>query len=394
MIFYTNNYFAAYNYVKGKNNNQHKERYMQRSPTNLIKTSFPNSYFAAANSGSGFISFFHDIFFDTQIKKRYIIKGGPGTGKSTLMKKAALTAQTNSLDVECILCSSDPYSFDGVMINTKKGKIAIIDGTAPHATEAAYPGVYDELLDLGICFDTTQLEKNSEKIKELCAKKAHAYKTAYTLLSCALKYEKYRQQLLTDCIDKEKLHKAVMRVLNSYISKSAPKANSSKFKIKSAISSKGYCQTDIYEYENGAHIDVIGSHGACFAVIDMFRKCSLDKGFVPTLSPTPLCPDTYDAMSIPACGFYVCEKSSNEPYNENVSMRINSERFLNQKHLKEVKAELRLLSRLKNDAVRSAYKFMSIASSNHSLLEEIYTPSVNFRYVEDIGEKLFDKIFS
>lgn len=43
------------------------------------------NYYACANSARGFVS-----FFDGNIKgldKLYILKGGPGTGKSTLMKK-------------------------------------------------------------------------------------------------------------------------------------------------------------------------------------------------------------------------------------------------------------------------------------------------------------------
>ena len=43
-----------------------------------------DSYFAAANTKNGFVSYFDDIF--GKIKKIYVIKGGPGTGKTTTVK--------------------------------------------------------------------------------------------------------------------------------------------------------------------------------------------------------------------------------------------------------------------------------------------------------------------
>lgn len=38
-------------------------------------------YFAAANSGEGFYSFFGEVFDRKQLDKIYLLRGGPGTGK-------------------------------------------------------------------------------------------------------------------------------------------------------------------------------------------------------------------------------------------------------------------------------------------------------------------------
>ena len=50
-------------------------------------------FFAAANTSSGFVSFFDRLFDPKTLKKIYILKGGPGVGKSTLMKNAAKAAE-------------------------------------------------------------------------------------------------------------------------------------------------------------------------------------------------------------------------------------------------------------------------------------------------------------
>ena len=94
-------------------------------------------FFAAANSGRGFVSFYGKIFGRENIKRRYLIKGGPGTGKSTFMKKVAEAAEDCGMSVERYRCSSDPNSLDGVIINKN---VAVIDSTAPHAEEWVSPG--------------------------------------------------------------------------------------------------------------------------------------------------------------------------------------------------------------------------------------------------------------
>jgi hypothetical protein len=42
------------------------------------------NYFTSANSALGFVSFFEDNI--KELNRLYILKGGPGTGKSTIMK--------------------------------------------------------------------------------------------------------------------------------------------------------------------------------------------------------------------------------------------------------------------------------------------------------------------
>ena len=61
-------------------------------------------YFLGNNSGSGFWN-----EYDGELKrmdKVALIKGGSGTGKSTIMKKIAAFAQKNGQDIEIWHCSA------------------------------------------------------------------------------------------------------------------------------------------------------------------------------------------------------------------------------------------------------------------------------------------------
>lgn len=120
------------------------------------------SFFMAANSGKGFFSLFDEIHSPREGWKLYVIKGGPGTGKSSLMKKIAEISEEKGYFCERIFCSSDPDSLDGVVIPALK--VSIADGTSPHIIEPKYPGVSEKIINLGECWDEKILKKNSEHI--------------------------------------------------------------------------------------------------------------------------------------------------------------------------------------------------------------------------------------
>ena len=56
-------------------------------------------YFAAANTEKGFCSLFGEIFAPEELSWLYIIKGGPGTGKSTFMRGVGEAARERGFDV-------------------------------------------------------------------------------------------------------------------------------------------------------------------------------------------------------------------------------------------------------------------------------------------------------
>ena len=82
-------------------------------------------YFAASNGAGGFINYYHTVFDVEKLAHLYIIKGGPGTGKSSFMRDVANRAEGEGNTVVYFYCSSDPDSLDGILIKDKK--IALLD---------------------------------------------------------------------------------------------------------------------------------------------------------------------------------------------------------------------------------------------------------------------------
>ncbi len=94
----------------------------------------------------------------------FIIKGGPGVGKSTFMNSISGEMIERGYDVEHHHCSTDPSSLDGLVI--PQLGVALLDGTAPHIYDPSHPGVLDEIINLGEFWDETVLIPHKKEVQE------------------------------------------------------------------------------------------------------------------------------------------------------------------------------------------------------------------------------------
>lgn len=96
-------------------------------------TALPHiQYFLGANAPGGFYSLYSELLPPEGARAIYILKGGPGCGKSTLMRRVGARMEETGVETEYILCSGDPDSLDGLVL--PQLRTAIVDGTAPHGT--------------------------------------------------------------------------------------------------------------------------------------------------------------------------------------------------------------------------------------------------------------------
>lgn len=143
-----------------------------------IKHVFPGS-----NTPQGFYSFFSYILSQKDANKLYVIKGGPGTGKSTFMKRIGNYMVDKGIDVEFFHCSSDPNSLDALCIPSLK--VALLDGTAPHVVDPIHPGAIDAILNFGTLWDEEKIRVNRDNITECTAKISSYFKKSYCYLASA-----------------------------------------------------------------------------------------------------------------------------------------------------------------------------------------------------------------
>ena len=140
-------------------------------------------FYLGANAPTGFYSLYDQLIDPAEAAGIYILKGGPGCGKSTLMRRVAAKAEKQGLQVEYIPCSGDPESLDAVIFPEKK--MAIVDGTNPHVVEPKYPGVVEQYVNMGLCYDRTGLGDVRAEIMAAMKGYKACYARAYRCLDAA-----------------------------------------------------------------------------------------------------------------------------------------------------------------------------------------------------------------
>ena len=104
-----------------------------------------------------------------KVGKRYFIKGRPGTGKSTFLRKIIRAAQENGFDVERYHCAFDPGSVDMAVIRGMG--VCFFDSTAPHEHFPMRSG--DEIIDI---YDAAITPGTDEKYEKELLTISGAYK--------------------------------------------------------------------------------------------------------------------------------------------------------------------------------------------------------------------------
>ncbi len=135
------------------------------------------------------------------LRERYFIKGRPGTGKSSFLKRLTAELLKRGYDVEQYYCSFDPQSLD--MVVSRELSFCVFDSTQPHEKFPSKNG--DVILDF---YEASNLIGTDEKFHQ----KLFMIKTLYDEKLHEAKYffnkwyeEKYvaEQRVLLEIFDDE-----------------------------------------------------------------------------------------------------------------------------------------------------------------------------------------------
>ena len=349
------------------------------------------AYFAAMNGRDGFTSFFEEIFFCNSINKRYIIKGGPGTGKSSFMKRAALRAETGGAAVEYYYCSSDTSSLDGIVIDSR---IAIFDGTAPHSYDTVLPGARDEIVNLGAFWRSAELERRAAEISELGEKKKRAYASAYGFLRGAGETFDARMAAILPCVNSEKLRAAAGRLFNKrQISLSYPASRQPcrRGEIRtcqiSALGVKGRQRLDTLERRAESICHIEEYYGVAQLFLRELISLGLSRGERMSVSYAAPYTGVPEAVLFDRTGeLFVC----GTPLEGETA--VNMRRFLDLDALSRVRQCCRGAAQVMERLNTLAEERLAEAGRLHGEIERIYVENMDFEALSDFCEDFAKKL--
>ena len=349
-------------------------------------------YFLAANSCEGFISYFGDCYNPQDNWKSYIIKGGPGTGKSSFMRKIAKTAEERGEEYILCPCSSDPQSLDAVIL--PKRKTVIMDGTAPHTIDPRYPAVCEEILNFGQFWKTQKIKDTHEVIKITDSNKS-LHKTASKYLTAAgqIMLDTYKTALC--CTKKVETKIFADKLCRKYI----PKNNGTPYEWVRFLG--GITPNGIVTYPE----TILNSCQKLIIISDKFRACSnviinqvrnyaLINGYEIITLKNPFLPTVItDHIIIPSLSLAFVTEDKNTQFCTD-SRRIHARRFTQNKLLHNSKERLKLNHKITNSLLESAANTLENAKRVHDELESFYINAMDFDSLNKFAEKFCKKVFT
>ena len=335
-------------------------------------------FFAAANSFNGFVSYFDCIFDSKDFSKIYVLKGGPGTGKSSLMRSVKENFIAKNIDVEEIYCSSDPNSLDAIIFRNNDKKIAIIDGTAPHERDAIIPGAIDTIINLADNLDMTWLSPQRDNIIKLNQEKKYAYKTAYSYLSVAGKCDEYITNVYEKLFDRIKAKNKAEELLSEITSSNNPKI---KVRLISSFGKLGEYTLDTLKDISKSTISIFGDEICTKLLLDTFYDTLKRKQTTFTRFVCPKRTSSTDALFIPDCSISVVRGITGE---------IDADSFITLKNNETEK--IKVARSIKREALEESKRWFNIAADIHFQLEDIYIRAMMFEKNNEIVQSVSTEI--
>lgn len=346
--------------------------------------------FPGGNTSKGFKSFFnYAIPKDANII--FCMKGGPGVGKSSLMKKVAKEMIERGYDVDLYPCSSDPDSLDVIVI--KKLGAVMLDATAPHIVDPKNPGAIDEILDLGMFWNREGIEINRDKIVECNKEVSRFFKVGFSYFESAAPIAYEIQSKNVDCMDFGKVNLVTSQLIDDIFKNIKPSENykEARHLFGSALSPLGHVEftdtiledIDKVYYLNGK----IGT-GKTTLLNKVINK-AVENGLEAEVFHAPLLPEKIETIVLKDLNISITTSKLFESDNFEI---IDLNQFLDKDMQEKYKNELEFSQNTLDNLVSYGLLNIRKAKEEHDKLEKFYIPNMNFEEVNKLKDLIVDRI--
>ncbi len=323
----------------------------------------------------------------------YILKGGPGTGKSRTMR---IIAERFSKDekVTSFYCSSDPNSLDAVMLHTSK--VMVVDGTPPHVSEPRIPGVCQEIIPLGECWDKAVLKENRDKIIE-------ATELNKSMMAAATGYNKALGLICDDTCacaegfcDRQRIEEEVRCLCESLLEGRERKAARGKQLIRqlSVMTRYGYMTLpDAAESSRKLYLLNDERFAASSLFIDSVATRMTDYGFDTKLSTCLLSGRPFrEHLLIDELGVALMTSNPLTRLEDEKAQPIDCSAFYDRDRMEPYEKHFESNRSLIDGIAESAREMLENAKQVHDEMEGYYADAMDYDELEKVREKLYDEI--
>lgn len=346
-------------------------------------------FFLGANSGLGFQNLF-GRFCEEYYYDLLVLKGGPGVGKSTMMKKIGAAMEERGEQVEYLHCSGDPDSLDGICV--PRIKTAVVDGTSPHIVEPKYPAAVGRYINLGQFYDIAAAKNARMEIVSYSDACGEAYQRAYHALAAARNLEDSRIKLLRDGFDYEKLMRRTEGIIAREI-KGRGSGKKDHYRFLESITCKG----NIFRYDTVEVLcpriyHICDSAGFASPMLERIHGAMRGRGYGAIVCPNADRMDEIQHLLCPELGVAFvtvkdCLESLRTPYR-----RLHLDDMVSRSHYKLWKGRLKFLRKMAATLREDGVSALRDAKVAHDELEGIYRPGVDFPGIDKLTADEIERI--
>lgn len=344
--------------------------------------------FPGANTCNGFYSYF-DYIFPEEINRIFCLKGGPGVGKSSLMKKVARDFVEKGYDIEVFPCSSDPASLDAVLI--KNLKVVLLDATSPHMIDPKIPGAIDEIVNLGDFWNVENLQSNKIEIAQCNKDISACFQRAFKYLKSAEPIFYDIEFKNSDAMDFGKVNKFTEEFIEELFKgvENSEKLAKPRHLFGTAITPIGhidYADSLLQNMKKIYYLDGKIGYGKTTFLKRVYEKAVL-KGLKVEVFHYPLIPSKIESIVLNDLGIAITTSSL---FKEEET--INLGKFINDEKLIKNKEELDMDEKVLDELINYAISNLKKAKSNHDVIEDYYIPNMDFEKINELKDKLIERI--
>lgn len=349
--------------------------------------------YPGGNTSKGFYSYYNNIIDVKEANRFFIIKGGPGTGKSSFMKKISQNMIEKGYDVEQFFCSSDNGSLDGVGIPALK--VAIIDGTSPHVVDPIYPGSIDEILNFGEFWDVDKMEmkKNKDDIVKSTTTVSKLFKRAYKFLAAAKSIRDDLETIYKVALDDKKFNIALNELSEELFKdlKGIGEIGKIRQLFGSAITPKGWVNHYDTIVEPMGNIYCL--KGDYVAGMSKFMGEivgeAVKKGLDVEIYYEALDAKSIETIIIPKLSVAI---TSSQKYRDKKVIDFDS--FMSKDVLEEEKEAIKTDQQWMNQLIKMGSQNVAAAKAEHDVLEGYYVPNMDFEKIDEYRKQIEEKMLS
>ncbi len=350
-------------------------------------------FFMGTSTKSGFCGFPRDLFENDPTAHAFLIKSGPGTGKSTLLRALATAFRAQGETVEEYACSSDPDSLDGIVFSARR--VCVFDATAPHVIEPQMWGVKEEIVSLGDALDSAALAAKQAEIAAAQTQNAAAHARARRFLSGVATLRADRLSLAARALNEEKLRKTAARLIKTELSAAThpvPVCGEQR-RFLSAVTPKGllsYPETVPMLCSRVLALD--DPFGAAApTLLEALRAAAAQNNLPRIVCPHPLCPDRLAHLLLPSVGVAFVTVDRTFAFAQ-PTRTLHLRRLYDETVVKANKNRTAFDKKAEHDLLSAAVAALNEAKIAHDLLEIPYKSAMNFKKVETVKTALYQRI--